>query len=602
MFCTKCGKEIDPGSKFCGFCGTPVAPAAVPMPAPAAEPVAPEASAAAVEPAAVPMPAQAAEPVVPETSAAAVEPAAVSMPAQAAEPVAPETSAAAVEPAAAPIPEQAAEPVMAEAPAYSPMQEMPGGPAPQPMSPIPPETGKKAKKAKKQKSGKKKGKAGLIIFFVILLVLIAAGCAAFFLWMNRPAKKIAAAFAEGDVQTAISLYDKVKSQKDIEKISAQAEDYAKQLYKDYLDEAKGAGYDTVSDKLEDLYDTILEGDEDLADMMDEIDRIEESREAFKNAEAYKLNGDFEDAMEEYGKVIKEDEANYELAQEGIAEATELIRADAIREAHDYVADGDYEAAWSALDEALMILPDDVDLLAEYEAVSNAREDALVSEALDNANRAAAEGRYADAANILNRALEDYPDNTELLDAQANLPINDTIIGMWGIDYDFGDIIAEEMGGEFGDYDASLNVTIVFEFMEDGTFRMYLDEEGFTAAYIDYTIEFMYTMLEAEGFDRADADELIESGFDMTMEEYVRMILEEELDVSELLSEVETSGCYATDGDKLFTAEGFNEIDYDGYYDVFMISGDILTIDTPEGVTGESPIPGLDYPYVLYRIQ
>ncbi len=572
MFCTKCGKEINAGSKFCGFCGTPAASAAVPAPA---APVMPAAEA-------VPMPEQPAAPVAPE---APVMPAAVSMPEQ----PAPAAAEAPVMPAAA-------------TPVYSPMQGVPGGPVPQPMSPIPPETGKKAKKVKKEKGEKKKGKAGLVIFLIILLVLIAAGCAVFFLWMNRPAKKIASAFAEGDVQTAISLYDKVKSEKDMENIAAQARDYAKQLYEDYLNETDGADYDTVSDTLEDLYDTILEDDDDLADMIDEINRIEESREAFEAAEAYKLNGDFEAAMAEYAKVIAEDEANYELAQAGIAEVVELIRGDAVRAANDYVADEDYEAAWDVLEEALMVLPDDADLLAEQEAVSAARENAVVTDALDVANAAVAEGRYADAADALNSALEEYPDNTSLLNAKANLPADNTIIGVWGIDYDFGDMISEEMGSEFESFDGSLNVTMLFEFFEDGTFKMSVDEEAFKEAYIEYTMDFMYDMLAEEGIDKEDADTFIESSFGFSMEEYVLMLLEEELDVETMLAEVEMIGSYETDGDKLFTAYEYEEIDRDGYYDVFAISGDTLTIDLPEGMTADSPLPGLDYPLVLYRVQ
>ena len=45
MFCTSCGAELRPGSKFCGGCGTPVAAAAAPVEAPVietpAEPVTP---------------------------------------------------------------------------------------------------------------------------------------------------------------------------------------------------------------------------------------------------------------------------------------------------------------------------------------------------------------------------------------------------------------------------------------------------------------------------------------------------------------------------------------------------------------------------------
>src|SRR5512137_1318204 len=47
-FCTSCGKEIDPGKKFCEYCGTPVeqsaaAPAMpVPLPVVPAVPVSPQ--------------------------------------------------------------------------------------------------------------------------------------------------------------------------------------------------------------------------------------------------------------------------------------------------------------------------------------------------------------------------------------------------------------------------------------------------------------------------------------------------------------------------------------------------------------------------------
>lgn len=654
MFCPNCGKQISDNSKFCGFCGAvmtpPAAPVAAPTePAPAVEqptaapmeavpameqpveaapaeavPVAEQPAAAPVEavpvaeqPIAAPMePVSAAEQQPVEAVPVAEQP--VMAPVEAAPVAAPATEPAMAAPmpqSAAPNYQQPAAPMqpqqqMYQQPVYQQPMTAPGYQPPQgnmpPFSPIPP-----AEKAEK----KKKGKAGLIVAIVVLLLALAGGGVFVFLRMNSPAKKIAAAFASNDIDTVVELYEKLND-KELEEAANQAREYARELTEGYLDGTGEQDYKTVSDTLSKLFGSVLHNDSDLAEWIYTVEIVDDSRSAFKLAESYKEAGNYTEALSEYAKVVKEDELNYEQAQQAIEETQNLYREAAIKEAKSYEDSGDYEGARDVYEEALTVLENDAQILSAIDDLEAAVVQQAFAEALEEADRAAGEGRYTDAINILNDALEIQGISGEqqqaladkILEITGEMYADGSILGTWRMQCDFSEAIVSEMGSDFEDLEAPFIVYLMFEFNEDGTFRMYVDEESFRENFngwldevLIYTADIMYDMFEEMGLSKEEADELVQDLYGMTMEEYLRESMESEMNVEELIEEitgsVDVNGVYRVEEDRLYMAE--QEIN-ENQYDNFHFEEGKLIIELAEGIEGGELVPGISYPFELIR--
>ncbi len=587
MFCPNCGKQISDNSKFCGFCGAVMTPPAAPI---------------TEQPAAAPMEPM---PVAEQPAAAApMEPMPVTEQPAAQEP-APTVEQSAAEPVpqpAAPMPPQMQ--AVYQQPMAAPMQPPQGGMPP--FSPVPPEEKKK-----------KKGKAGLIVAIVVLLLALAGGGVFVFMRMNRPAKKIADAFAANDIDTVVELYEKV-GDKDMEEVTSQAHDYAERLTEGYLDGTGEQDYKTVRDVLDKLSGSVLEDDDELEDWIDTIEIVNESRSSFQMAESYKEAGSYVEALAEYAKVVKIDELNFAQAQQAIEETKNLYREAAIKEAKSYEDAGSYAEALCVYEEALTVLEGDAQLLDAVEALEAARIEQALADALEAADAAVNEGRYSDAKEIINAAMElegisgaqQQALSDKFSEITAAMYADGSILGTWKMECDLSDSIASQLGAEFEGFEGTFVVNMIFEFHEDGTFRMYVDEESFRENFngwlddmILYTLDTMYDMFEEMGLSREETDELLRDMYNMTMEEYLRESMETELDpegmADSMLEEVDMTGVYRVDGDRLYMSN--TEID-ENRYDNFHFEEDKLIIELPDGTESEELVPGISYPFVLIRVQ
>lgn len=492
MICVNCGKEVRDGAKFCTFCGTPIA-----APAPEAE--------------SAPITESAPEPVPVTESAAESAPVTESAP----EPAPVTESAPVTEPTPAPAPVQSA-----PAPTPAPVQPapiptpIPVQPAPMPAQPVgmvPPAAG----------GQKKKSHAGLIVLIIVIIVLIlllAGGGLLAFLFLNRPIHKINKALEAGDMERVVELYGDLSGDEDKEAVSEELLSYAKKVRDDYLKEKNGMDYATAIEILNMLAGASLETDDEIEDIRTLVNDINESREAFAAAEAYRADGDYEAALEEYAKVISDDTSYYDKAQEAIEE-TEQELQDAIAEA------------------------------------------------------------------------------------------GKALVGTWELKCDMADIMHDELGSDFEDFESSLEMTILIDFNEDGTFKLYVDESSFVESFngwlddfIAYGVEVLYEMFEEDnGMSREEVDGYIMDSFGMSMEELMREMFASELDVDLLVSEMKTTGTYETRYDRLYLIEKYDVLDEDEY-NIFSVSGNKLTLELPEGADEEDYeiLPELSYPLTFQK--
>ena len=668
MFCRKCGKEINNTSRFCPFCGTPVvmpaAPAPVADPEPAAPASAPVEAPAAAEAAAPVVEAPVAEAVpavetpteaapeapVAETPAeAAPEAPAAETPAEAApEAPAAETPAEAapeapaaeantaapapeavptmaapatpVQPAPAqptmnqapvqPIMNQAlvqptpAQPMMTQAPVQpTPAQPMGGQPYPQPGALVPPAYSPiPADKPEK----KKKGKAGVVIAIILIVLLLAGGAAAaYFFIFASPTKKISKAIEAGNMETVTELYEKVNSEKDKDQIKSELLTYVQTLEDNYL--AEEITYEDAIRTMEDLRDVVFT-DGEIEDIMHMVSKIHDSRENFAKAEELAATGtwkDYYDAIGYYEKVVSDDTLYYDKAQDAIANCkTECISA-AEAEADGYIADGDYDAAVSFLEDAYYDTGYN-ELYDKMDQVKADMKDALLEKAIENAKAEVAAGNYTEARNIINNAKEDYGYDSRFDDILAGIPVDTSLVGKWKLEYDMNDIIASTVGEDMDNFDSEFNVTFVFEFTEDGICRLSLDEDSFVKSFdswkddlLDYLIDMALEEYISDGsMTKKEFEKAFKSTYGMTLKEYFSEMLDEELDVSELLDETETEMKYYVEGDKLYLVD---DTDTEDYYENFYIEGDTLVLGGDGSLSEAEILPGLSYPLQLTKV-
>ena len=632
MFCRKCGKEINNTSRFCSFCGTPVVMPAAPVPITDPEPAAPASATveapAAAEAAAPVMEAPAAEaapaeetpaeaaPEAPATEApaeAAPEAPAAEAPAEAA-PEAPVAEANTAAPAPEAVPAMAApatpvqpapaQPMMNQVPVQpAPAQPMGGQPYPQPGAPVPPAYSPiPADKPEK----KKKGKAGVVIAIILIVLLLAGGAAAaYFFIFASPAKKISKAIEAGNMETVTELYEKVNSEKDKDQIKSELLTYVQTLEDNYL--AEEITYEDAIRTMEDLRDVVFT-DGEIEDIMHMVSKIHDSRENFAKAEKLAATGtwkDYYDAIGYYEEVVSDDSLYYDKAQDAIANCkTECISA-AEAEADGYIADGDYDAAVSFLEDAYYDTGYN-ELYDKMDQVKADMKDALLEKAIENAKAEVAAGNYTEARSIINNAKEDYGYDSRFDDILAGIPVDTSLVGKWKLEYDMNDIIAETVGEDMDNFDSEFYVTFIFEFTEDGICRLSLDEDSFVKSFdswkddlLDYLIDMALEEYISDGsMTKKEFEKAFKSTYGMTLKEYFSEMLDEELDVSELLDETETEMKYYVEGDRLYLID---DTDTEDYYENFYIEGDTLVLGGDGSLSEAEILPGLSYPLQLIKI-
>lgn len=631
MFCRKCGKEINNTSRFCPFCGTPVVMPAAPAPVTDPEPAAPASATveapAAAEAAAPVMEAPAAEaaPAVETPAEAAPETPVAEAPAEAAPeaPVAeantaapapeavpamaaPATPATPVQPMMnqAPVQPAPAQPMMNQAPVQpAPAQPMGGQPYPQPGAPVPPAYSPiPADKPEK----KKKGKAGVVIAIILIVLLLAGGAAAaYFFIFASPAKKISKAIEAGNMETVTELYEKVNSEKDKDQIKSELLTYVQTLEDNYL--AEEITYEDAIRTMEDLRDVVFT-DGEIEDIMHMVSKIHDSRENFAKAEKLAATGtwkDYYDAIGYYEEVVSDDTLYYDKAQDAIANCkTECISA-AEAEADGYIADGDYDAAVSFLEDAYYDTGYN-ELYDKMDQVKADMKDALLEKAIENAKAEVAAGNYTEARSIINNAKEDYGYDSRFDDILAGIPVDTSLVGKWKLEYDMNDIIAETVGEDMDNFDSEFYVTFIFEFTEDGICRLSLDEDSFVKSFdswkddlLDYLIDMALEEYISDGsMTKKEFEKAFKSTYGMTLKEYFSEMLDEELDVSELLDETETEMKYYVEGDRLYLID---DTDTEDYYENFYIEGDTLVLGGDGSLSEAEILPGLSYPLQLIKV-
>ncbi len=181
-----------------------------------------------------------------------------------------------------------------------------------------------------------------------------------------------------------------------------------------------------------------------------------------------------------------------------------------------------------------------------------------------------------------------------------------LYGTWAATFDLSGMIESELGSDFDGFHENFDITLMLDFNEDGTFKMYADEAALKDTFNTYIeslasfgTDLMYEELESSGYTRDEIDSLFEEQYGMGIEEYMLSELQSSVDIDDLVGDIETTGVYEAKGNKLYMDEVAVS---SNVYDLFTVEGDKLTIDAAGDVDSEEIIEGFDYPYVFNKVQ
>lgn len=180
-----------------------------------------------------------------------------------------------------------------------------------------------------------------------------------------------------------------------------------------------------------------------------------------------------------------------------------------------------------------------------------------------------------------------------------------LYGSWEMTVDLSKEVESELGEP--DFHAPLDVKLIVQFNEDGTFDMYADEafttdslNGWLDAFIDYYVEKTYVEYEEMGMTREEVDQAMMDQYGMGMQEMMEDAMADSVSVDDVVADLQASGVWEAKGDKLYMDEV--EVQANAY-DNFTVEGDTLTLTIPEGaeVDAADMMEGMEYPLVFTRV-
>lgn len=157
---------------------------------------------------------------------------------------------------------------------------------------------------------------------------------------------------------------------------------------------------------------------DVREKYDTLDDLASSKNSYNFGNEYAANGDYENAIMQYGQVSSED-TNYDAAQIARADAEAKFKETVLTEAAANVAASDYESALRTLQNANRALGSDPDLNSYIEKYEIAYEDFQVEQLLQEASELGAQEKYGEAYQLLNNKQREFPDRTEIENAASD---------------------------------------------------------------------------------------------------------------------------------------------------------------------------------------
>jgi len=210
------------------------------------------------------------------------------------------------------------------------------------------------------------------------LILIIVAALLFILLNNSPVDKFKKAIQENKYEHAIALYEKeiegdMKQETEVEAFLKKNLESTVRKF-----EEESINFKEAAMLLETIEKTKLIKSE-VSKAEQQITELHDSRTAFKTGKELLEEDKIKDAIEELSKVIKDDTANYEEAQDLIEETTADYKKAVLADADKLSSEENYEEAIKLIEDASALLGEDSDLAAKKTVYVKKQEDKAAAE-------------------------------------------------------------------------------------------------------------------------------------------------------------------------------------------------------------------------------
>lgn len=222
----------------------------------------------------------------------------------------------------------------------------------------------KASKPKKEKKKMKKWKKVLITVSIVVLCLAVAAGAIVYKWYNSSEQQILRAVDAGDYDKALEILEEDSNAGESDELIRNLQDRIAAVRTGFSQNE--IEYTVAQMEISSIQKMKLKDlDGDIAEALDYIDRVNESRTHFNTAESFLDSENYAEAIEQYQMVI-EDDTNYETAKAQLAVAVDKYRESALSKAASHADTDNYKEAISILQAALEDLPNDAAITEQLE--------------------------------------------------------------------------------------------------------------------------------------------------------------------------------------------------------------------------------------------
>lgn len=182
-----------------------------------------------------------------------------------------------------------------------------------------------------------------------------------------------------------------------------------------------------------------------------------------------------------------------------------------------------------------------------------------------------------------------------------------LYGTWSTSIDVSTALEQQLGADFEGFHMSFELTMLVDFNEDGTYKIYVDEDktreslnAYCSEVINFAIDSFYEKMSELGLGKAQADEAVMRMYNKDITDYISEAITGNIDISEIISSASVTGVYKVKKDKLYMdpAEIKSNV-----YGLFKVEEGILTINAPSDEAAESAnlIEGMNYPFVFTKV-
>lgn len=221
-------------------------------------------------------------------------------------------------------------------------------------------------KNKNEKKKISKSKKAMVSFLVVLIVCVASAAGIGIPYLSSNEYKINQAMNQGDYDEALSVYQDKADGKPSKLLDRVLKKRLSKLKTNFENES--VDYSMACKELDTIEKMKLTSvSQDLSNVKDYIIKLNKSRTSFQSAEEMFSKGDYEGAVSKYMQVIETDR-NFAAAQERLSESKAKFKEAVLSKSADFAKEGRYIDAVEKLEAALNILPDDeriTDRLADY---------------------------------------------------------------------------------------------------------------------------------------------------------------------------------------------------------------------------------------------